>query len=280
MIKKYAKFIFFILITIIITPIVITFSQASKAVDFLRDQKPNLLNQPNALLAATTLTQYHGSMDAFVVKEPLITASYDAALSSMHFGVYAITAFNANQSVDKLAFYLSDVRIEDELAIQDNQENLSIFLRITFNQAIGVNDDVTFQIPFVSVYDVSHYLIFFEYSQWQDNLTSTLLIASMSVEYEVQNGLLSTTISLPTNQLVHLQASDYQPSLIYLDSYDEDPLIFYDQNLLNQFTEYWYYDLYFIGGELLILGGLFWIIFIFPVKKKLKNSNHPQTESL
>jgi hypothetical protein len=245
-------------------------------VDFLRDQKENLIQNPQALLAATTITQYQGSMDAFVVKEPLIAESYNAALSSMDLEMYAITAFNQNQIIDKLAFYLKNVSVQDELAIIDNQGNLSIFIRITFNQAIRNNDEFTYQIPFVSVYDVNHYLIVFEYDQWQNKLTSPLLIESISVEYEVQNALLLTTISITNDQLIDLQQNDYQPSLIYGDNYDHEPHIYYDHYLLIAFHQYWYYDLYFIGGEILILGGLFWVIFILPVKKKLKNSNLPQ----
>jgi hypothetical protein len=270
------KIISLVILSILITPIVITYSQASKTVDFLREQKENLVQNPHALLSASTITQYQGSMDAFVVKEPLIAESYNDALNSMDFEMYAITAFNQNHMIDKLAFYLKNVSVRDELAIIDNQGNLSIFIRITFNQAISNNDEFTYQIPFVSVYDVNHYLIVFEYDQWQNKLTSPLLIESISVEYEVQNALLLTTISITNDQLIDLQQNDYQPSLIYGDNYDHEPHIYYDHYLLIAFHQYWYYDLYFIGGEILILGGLFWVIFILPVKKKLKNSNLPQ----
>ncbi len=271
------KSISLIIFSILITPIVITFSQASKTVDFLSDQKENLIQNPQALFSATTITQYQGSMDAFVVKEPLITESFEDALSSMDLEMYAITAFNQNQTINKLAFYLKNVGVQDELAIIDNRGNLSIFIRITFNQAIMNREEFTYQIPFVSVYDVNHYLIFFEYDQWQNTLNTPLLIESLSVEYEVENGLLLTTISLTNDQLIDLQQNDYQPSLIYGDNYDQETHIYYDHYLLNAFHQYWYYDLYFIGGEILILGGLFWVIFILPVKKKLKNSHLPQT---
>lgn len=271
--KKYLKIIFFIFISILITPFVITFSQASKTVDFLRDQKPNLVNSPAALMAATAITQYQGEMDAFVMQDSLISETYASGLSSMNFDIFSLTTFNDDQAIDKLAFYLTNVYIQDEIAVQDNQGNLSIFIEIMFNQSINQSDERTYQIPFVSVYDVETYLIFFEYSQWQKTLNTPLLIESISIEYEVDNASSISTIYLPPSRFSHLDENHYQPSLVHLDNYDQNDNVFYNANLLIQFKSYGYYDLYFLGGEMIVLGLFFWLVFILPASNRTKKSN-------
>jgi hypothetical protein len=274
MFNKYAKFIFFILISIIITPIVITFSQASKTVDFLNQQKEYLINHPQALMAATVIAQSQGDLDAYVVNDALIDETFTSGLISMRLEVYAITAFNQDRTMDKIAFYLTNVLINDNLAIKDNQGNLSIWMNLTLNQAIGSSTELTYQIPFVSVYDVQTYLILFEYSQWQNSLETPLLFESITIEYEVENGLLNSTLFIPNSTFESFQLQDYQPSIFYQNNYLTSENIFYDANLMLQFKSFWYYDIYFLGGEIIILAGLFWFIFIFPLQKKSKNSNN------
>jgi hypothetical protein len=274
MYNKYAKFTFFILISIIITPVVITFSQASKTVDLLNQQKMYLINYPQALMAATVIAQSQGELDAYVVNDALLNETYVTGDISMRLEMFAITAFNEDRRIDKFAFYLTNVLIEDNLAIKDNQGNLSIFMNLTLNQSITSSTELTFQIPFVSVYDVQTYLIFFEYSQWQSSLETPLLFESISIEYKVENGLLNSTLFIPNSTFESFQLQDYQPSIVYQNNYLTSEDIFYDANLMLQFKSFWYYDIYFLGGEIIILAGLFWFIFILPLQKKSKNSNN------
>jgi hypothetical protein len=147
-------------------------------------------------------------------------------------------------------------------------------MNLTLNQSITSSTELTYRIPFVSVYDVQSYLIFFEYSQWQSSLETPLLFESISIEYEVENGLLNSTLFIPNSTFESFQLQDYQPSIVYQNNYLTNEDIFYDANLMLQFKSFWYYDIYFLGGELTILAGLFWFIFIFPLQKKSKNSNN------
>jgi len=273
--KPIVKFIIMFFFSIFITIPIISFSQASKTVDFLRDQKANLVNSPTALMAATAITQYQGEMDAFVLKDSLISETYASGLSSMNFEIFSVTTFNDDQAIDKLAFYLTDVSIQDDSAIHDNQGNLSIFIEIMFNQSINQSDERTYQIPFVSVYDVDTYLIFFEYSKWQKGLSTPLRIESITIEYEIENAFLISTIYLPPSRFSHLDENHYQPSLAYLDNFAQNENVFYNANLLTQFKSYWHYDLYFLGGEMTVLGLIFWLVFILPARNRTKKSNHP-----
>ncbi len=266
--------LFFLSVAILMTPLVITFSQASKTVDFLNQQKEYLITHPQALLSATVIAQSQGDMDAYVVNSALIDETYTTGLISMRLEVFAIAGFNDDQRMDKIAFYLTNVLIEDNLAVKDNQGNLSIFMNLTLNQAIDSSTELTYQIPFVSVYDVQTYLIFFEYSQWQSSLDTPLLVESLSIEYEVENGLLNSTLYIPFSTFESIPPQAYQPSIVYKDNYLTNDEVFYDTNLMRQFKSFWYYDIYFIGGELIILSGIFWLIFIFPHRKKRKKINH------
>ncbi len=273
LIKVSIFFIFSILVTI---P-TITFSQAYKTVDFLKQQKEYLINQPQALMAATVISQSQGDLDTYVVNTTLIDSTYTSESISMRLEVFAMTGFNENRKVDKIGFYLTDVVIDDNLAVKDTQGSLSIFMNLTLNQAIGSSSEFTNRIPFVSVYDVETYLIFFEYSQWQRSLETPLLIKSLSVEYEVENGLLNSTLFIPETTFETITHQDYQPSIVYENNYLSNEEVFYDADLMNQFQSFWYYDIYFLGGEILILFALFWLIFIFPTQKKNKNSYHSTT---
>jgi hypothetical protein len=272
--KQNWSMLFFLSIAILMTPLVITFSQASKTVDFLNQEKEYLNNSPQALMAATVVAQSQGELDAYVVNNALLDETYVTGDISMRLEIFALTAFNEDRRIDKFAFYLTNVLIEDNLAIKDNQGNLSIFMNLTLNQSITSSTELTYRIPFVSVYDVQSYLIFFEYSQWQNSLENPLLFESISIEYEVENGLLNSTLFIPNSTFESFQLQDYQPSFFYQNNYLTSEDIFYDANLMLQFKGFWYYDIYFLGGEIIILAGLFWFIFIFPLQKKSKNSNN------
>ncbi len=272
--SSFIKISIFFIFSILITIPTITFSQASKTVDFLNQEKEYLNNSPQALMAATVVAQSQGELDAYVVNNALLDETYVTGDISMRLEIFAITAFNEDRQIDKFAFYLTNVLIEDNLAIKDNQGNLSIFMNLTLNQSITSSTELTYRIPFVSVYDVQSYLIFFEYSQWQSSLETPLLFESISIEYEVENGLLNSTLFIPNSTFESFQLQDYQPSIVYQNNYLTNEDIFYDANLMLQFKSFWYYDIYFVGGELIILAGLFWFIFIFPLQKKSKNSNN------
>ncbi len=272
--SSFIKISIFFIFSILITIPTITFSQASKTVDFLNQEKEYLNNSPQALMAATVVAQSQGELDAYVVNNALLDETYVTGDISMRLEIFAITAFNEDRQIDKFAFYLTNVLIEDNLAIKDNQGNLSIFMNLTLNQSITSSTELTYRIPFVSVYDVQTYLIFFEYSQWQSSLETPLLFESISIEYEVENGLLNSTLFIPNSTFESFQLQDYQPSIVYQNNYLTSEDIFYDANLMLQFKSFWYYDIYFLGGEIIILAGLFWFIFIFPLQKKSKNSNN------
>jgi len=272
--SSFIKISIFFIFSILITIPTITFSQASKTVDFLNQEKEYLNNSPQALMAATVVAQSQGELDAYVVNNALLDETYVTGDIFMRLEIFAITAFNEDRQIDKFAFYLTNVLIEDNLAIKDNQGNLSIFMNLTLNQSITSSTELTYRIPFVSVYDVQSYLIFFEYSQWQSSLETPLLFESISIEYEVENGLLNSTLFIPNSTFESFQLQDYQPSIVYQNNYLTNEDIFYDANLMLQFKSFWYYDIYFLGGELTILAGLFWFIFIFPLQKKSKNSNN------
>lgn len=272
--SSFIKISIFFIFSILITIPTITFSQASKTVDFLNQEKEYLNNSPQALMAATVVAQSQGELDAYVVNNALLDETYVTGDISMRLEIFAITAFNEDRQIDKFAFYLTNVLIEDNLAIKDNQGNLSIFMNLTLNQSITSSTELTYRIPFVSVYDVQSYLIFFEYSQWQSSLETPLLFESISIEYEVENGQLNSTLFIPNSTFESFQLQDYQPSIVYQNNYLTNEDIFYDANLMLQFKSFWYYDIYFLGGELTILAGLFWFIFIFPLQKKSKNSNN------
>jgi len=272
--SSFIKISIFFIFSILITIPTITFSQASKTVDFLNQEKEYLNNSPQALMAATVVAQSQGELDAYVVNNALLDETYVTGDISMRLEIFAITAFNEDRQIDKFAFYLTNVLIEDNLAIKDNQGNLSIFMNLTLNQSITSSTELTYRIPFVSVYDVQSYLIFFEYSQWQSSLETPLLFESISIEYEVENGLLNSTLFIPNSTFESFQLQDYQPSIVYQNNYLTNEDIFYDANLMLQFKSFWYYDIYFLGGELTILAGLFWFIFIFPLQKKSKDSNN------
>jgi len=272
--SSFIKISIFFIFSILITIPTITFSQASKTVDFLNQEKEYLNNSPQALMAATVVAQSQGELDAYVVNNALLDETYVTGDISMRLEIFAITAFNEDRQIDKFAFYLTNVLIEDNLAIKDNQGNLSIFMNLTLNQSITSSTELTYRIPFVSVYDVQSYLIFFEYSQWQSSLETPLLFESISIEYEVENGQLNSTLFIPNSTFESFQLQDYQPSIVYQNNYLTNEDIFYDANLMLQFKSFWYYDIYFVGGELIILAGLFWFIFIFPLQKKSKNSNN------
>jgi len=267
---SFIKVSIFFSFSILITILTITISQAYKTVDFLNQEKEFLKNSPQALMAATVIAQSQGELDAYVLNDALLNETYVTGDISMRLEMFAITAFNEDRRIDKFAFYLTNVLIEDKLAIKDNQGNLSIFMNLTLNQSITSSTELTYQIPFVSVYDVQTYLIFFEYSQWQSSLETPLLFESISIEYEIENGLLNTTLFIPHSTFESFQLQDYQPSIVYQNNYLTNEDIFYDANLMFQFKSFWYYDIYFLSGEIIILAGFFWFIFIFPLQKKSK----------
>jgi hypothetical protein len=272
--KKYISLFLYLIFSIVSSILAITFSQASKIVDFLAVNQETLEENPLAFFSATAIANRHDGSDAFVVEEPILDQLYSSSDIEFRFRLFTLVSFQENDVDDILVFYLDNILVDDELALLADDGEVDIRMKIEFNQPIAENQSIFQTIPFVTGYGATTRVIFFEYSQFND-ATQPLTIQHIEIVYAVLDIGLTSTLVMDEDVMSLIDDMTYQPSVIYADSYLTNPSIYYDANWLTRFKEFNIYDVYYLGGVFLFLLLIGYFSFIYPKmrQKKTLNSN-------
>jgi hypothetical protein len=267
--KKYLSLSLYLIFSIVSSVLTITFSQASKIVDFLSVNQETLEEDPLAFFSATAIANRHDGSDAFVINEPIVDQHYSSRNIQFRFRLFTLVSFQENDFDDILVFYLDDILVDDDLVVFADDGEVDIRMKIEFNQPIAENQSNLQTIPFVTGYDATTRIIFFEYSQFNVAL-QPLTIQSIEIVYAVLDIGLASTLLIDEELMSLIDEMTYEPSKIYGDSYLSHPFIYYDAIWLTRFNAFNVYDLYYLGGLFLFLLLIGYFSFIYP-RRKQKN---------
>ena len=267
--KKYLSLSLYLIFSIVSSVLTITFSQASKIVDFLAVNQETLEEDPLAFFSATAIANRHDGSDAFVINEPIVDQDYSSRNIQFRFRLFTLVSFQQNDFDDILVFYLDDILVDDDLVVFADDGEVDIRMKIEFNQPIAENQSNLQTIPFVTGYDATTRIIFFEYSQFNVAL-QPLAIQSIEIVYAVLDIGLASTLLIDEELMSLIDEMTYEPSKIYGDSYLSHPFIYYDAIWLTRFNAFNVYDLYYLGGLFLFLLLIGYFSFIYP-RRKQKN---------
>jgi hypothetical protein len=182
---------------------------------------------------------------------------------------------------DILVFFLDDMIVEDDLVVLADDGEVDIRSTITFNQAIGENESNIQTIPFVSGFDETTRIIFFEYTQF-NRFSNPLVIDRIEIVYAILDLGLVSTLVLDQTVMSVIDASAYRPSQSYSVTFLTNESIYYDGIWLTRFNAFNVYDLYYLGGVFLFLLLIGYFSFIYPRRKQKKslNSNIERTRKV
>jgi hypothetical protein len=270
--KIYLQFSGFIIFSMVITYLTITFSQAAKIVDYLDNNQETLEENPLAFFLATAIAHRHDGSDAFVVEQPILDQSYTSNNIQFRFRLFTLVSFKDNQFDDILVFFLDDIIVEDDLVVLADDGEVDIRSTITFNQSIGENESNMQTIPFVSGFNETTRIIFFEYTQF-NRVSNPLAIERIEIVYAILDLGLVSTLVLDQNVMSSIDASAYLPSQSYSDTFLTNESIYYDAIWLTRFNAFNVYDLYYLGGIFLFLLLIGYVSFIYPRRKQKKSLN-------
>jgi hypothetical protein len=171
--------------------------------------------------------------------------------------------------------------VEDDLVVLADDGEVDIRSTITFNQAIGENESNIQTIPFVSGFDETTRIIFFEYTQF-NRFSNPLVIDRIEIVYAILDLGLVSTLVLDQTVMSVIDASAYRPSQSYSDTFLTNESIYYDGIWLTRFNAFNVYDLYYLGGVFLFLLLIGYVSFIYPRRKQKKslNSNIERTRKV
>jgi len=248
-----------------------TYSEAEKVVSFLYDQKTELVADQRKLLVATSIANTHDGTDAYVKKDPLYGAHYETTGSSLDLSFYALAQVKGSSSTDCLAILVSNFTVTDEASAlnSDDYHILDATIEFTSTVTFQSRSSDAFTESFVTLFDDTSKLILIQYSR----LTSSVPIefAAITLSYPLTGGLSQTIATVEPAGLVALSPENIGISLIYAETYETSPSIYYDAVLLSRLSSYNYLYVKNLGIELLIVGVITYFIFFHKhVREKIK----------
>lgn len=138
------KILFFLFVAFT-TYFVANFAEASKVIDFLREEKEEYLLSDSHLVQSTVISNYHDGTNAYVKIEPLYSEKFVSYQNnnitySANIRIYSYVSFKNNTAFNSVAFIIDDIIVSDVLAVLDEKNRPIIDVKINFTEPIVFND--------------------------------------------------------------------------------------------------------------------------------------------
>ena len=254
--KKSIVILYFLFISII-TYINILFGQASQVVYFLEAKQIEVINNTPALLSTVSIANTRGEVDAYVQNTPHLEVSVQDPTIFASIELYSMVQVEGVIQEDYLAIYIKDIAIEDDLVLLNDDEDFTILVDIYFNQEVTLSNQSKrlFQETAMTVYHPSKKLVLLPIGSLL-TLFPTLQIESLEFSYRRQNITTRPFFYLDSEALEELTPTVMQLSNTIEDSYQENPIVYYNPNLRKDFQ----------GTIFLLYNHIIWqFIFVIPI---------------
>lgn len=263
-----------------VTYFVATFSEASKVIDFLADRQEELLADDSKLILASNIANQHDGTDAYTLSEPLFDEMFVAVDHGIHLMIYPVALIQGNQTKNRIAILAKDIRIDDDLAVTNEDGYHDINIRITFDRDIVIGDTVEneFDETFVSIFEDATRLFLIDASMLETN-TGQARIVHISISYATTLGTYTklvglTNSTLATTNTVDLFASSYNRELNVLtpealditgnygiDDIAQNGDLYYDATLVDELNSYNWYIILYIGIEMIVVATVSYFLY-------------------
>lgn len=294
--NKWFKILIYLMLVMIVTYFVISFTQASIVVDYLKDQETKIKDDPLKLISATAIANMHDGRDVYVLREPLYEESFrhDISEDLLDISIYPFVQIKNNDSTNMMAILVNHLNISDTSAMLDENDYHILKARITFNDYITINDYSAQQFTetFVTTYEDSMKMLFISVDLFrgteikrieiiydtENNLEKTLVTLSNSnFESINENGLFSSTFN---RDIKEVTTSNLLISNKYDDNYTSHFNIYYDEMWLKTLSDYnSYYIKYAIIEMLFVIPITYLVFFHKYVKRSVKTRKAQKNEA-
>jgi hypothetical protein len=254
--KKSIVILYFLFISII-TYINILFGQASQVVYFLEAKQTEVINNTPALLSTVAIANTRGEVDAYVQNTPHLEVSVQDPTIFASIELYSMVQVKGELQEDYLAIYIKDIQIEDDLVLFDADEDVTILVDIYFNKEVSFTNSSKrlFQETAMTVYNPSNKLVLLPIGSLL-TLFPTLQIESLEFSYRQQDLTTRPFLYLDSEALEGLTPTVMLLSNTIEDSYQGNPIVYYNQDLRKDFQ----------GSIFLLYNHIIWqFIFVIPL---------------
>ena len=238
--------IIYILFIGALTFVVASFSEASKVVNFLSDNKEELLADDNKMVVATSVANLHDGSDAYVLKNPLYEQTFELNNDKLKLSIYPFVTFQKNKISNNLAFLITDLKLSDTLAAKDDNEYHKMYLEFVFDRDLDVENQnkQVFMELMTPLFDDTGRMIIIN----QDLLktpSGQAQFQTISIAYELSSGEKQILVVLANSLLISTQPSDMFDASIprdikVLSEYDLDLASRYGKTNLESNSEIYY----------------------------------------
>lgn len=251
------------------TYVVITYAQVSKVYDFMDDRKDDLIEDKSELIQAFIISYFADGSDAYVLDKPLYSESFssDNGLYNLDFEIYNYVLMTKDSRHNSLALIVDNLDIKTSNVHKDEHGRALIDLKIKFSEPIIYNgfEYLESNETFVWVLDTDVALLIINYDVMQNN-DGYVDIESLSFSYRTNLDTSSTFLNLGSNVDPDSMPAEINRDLSVIaannidliattlgDSYLNNELIAYREDLSSLFKSYNSVYFIYIGGLLLFL---------------------------
>ena len=271
-----------------ITVLVATFSQASKVVNFLKDNEDLLMSDDRAMISATVIANNRDGTDVYVLSNPLYSETFENNNMKASISIYPLVEFKNDKANNSIAILIKDLEISDVTAFRNDDDYHIIHADITFDRDLTINNKNirSFNEFMVPLFDNTGRIIVikedllktptgqaeflyitFSY-QVGDQLSQTFVsLANSSLSTTIPSDLFDETFN---RDILEVTASNMDILKTYgLESFHQNTDIYYNAQLILEFNRYNVYYIRYIGIELLIVLPLTYLFFFHKHVKRM-----------
>lgn len=119
--------------------VVITFAQMEKVTNFLKDQKEELVLEDERLIQSYVIANYADGSEAYVLKEPLYNKTFESDDKNykLNLVIYNYVTLVDDKRENSLAFIVKDVVINTKLAFKDDLKRPILDIKLLLSEAIN-----------------------------------------------------------------------------------------------------------------------------------------------
>ena len=249
--------IIYILFIGALTFVIASFSEASKVVNFLEDNRNELMADDHKMIVATSIANLHDKSDAYVLKTPLYEQTFELPDFKLKLSIYPFVTFNKDKVSNQLAFLVTDLSVSDTLASKDDNDDHLVYTEFVFDRELDVENQnkQVFMELMTPLYDDTGRMIIIN----QDLLktpSGQAQFQTISIAYELSSGQKQTLVVLANSLLIENKPSDMfdvsiprdiavlsETNLDFANQYgtlnlENEPAIYYDSIWLERLDSY------------------------------------------
>lgn len=275
--KKPLSQILYLILVAIIAFIVITYAQATKVLDFLNDQKDELVAYEQKMLQAFVISNFADGTNTYMENEPLYSQYFQSenGYYELSLNIYNVVIFNKDERFASLAFIIDNVSLNTNNAYLDEQERPIIDAKILLDEPLIYNEREYSETKetFVWALDSNTALFYINY-ELLTNDSGYVNIEEVQITFrDITQTIDQTLINLGSNARVDLMPEEIDRNIDRLryenikelksisTDYINDDDIYFDSDMMKVFNSYNKVYFLYLGVYILIVGVVTYFVF-------------------